>query len=329
MTYVRYLETGEYTGNGTSQSISIGWRPALVVTAKMKNTGPGSRKGLVFKIDTMPNDEVVISNFNWTEIDNAITITDDGFSVNNQNMVNRNNEDVAWFAIRSGIHTFTGSYVGSSPTNTLLDIQSDLGYFLLANTTDIEMGMKTDWMNDDPDLAGGAGVWYWQGDGGGGDVDQVRGVLFSGASLSGLAPSYPVGNPSMSGLANTNGSDYYWFMTNEYTEGNIWKTNYHEGGNGATSGIRTGSTQLGASYYYFGDNSSPQSFDLGFQPSVVMIIMDRCFSCKINTMPAALYAFTGYGRYDYKDGITILSNGFEIDNAELQAADYYYVYAWR
>jgi len=85
------VATGSYTGNGASQSITVGWQPKHIIII--------SDKGKVsIKNDFMPDDDFS-HNGTW-ETTGGITITSTGFDVGDINGINKKNDTFYWTAYR-------------------------------------------------------------------------------------------------------------------------------------------------------------------------------------------------------------------------------------
>ncbi len=90
-------ETGEYTGNGTSQTIIVGWQPTIVTVFRW--TGGAER--VCFKMSSLADDDYAILA-SKADLDSAdgITIISTGFTVGSDWEVNDNGETFYWTAIR-------------------------------------------------------------------------------------------------------------------------------------------------------------------------------------------------------------------------------------
>ncbi len=72
------IETGTYTGNGTTQSVAIGWQPALVMTFSTRGGAPAG-KGLTVKVPDMAGDDVMIcSTVALFDVADGVTLTSTG-----------------------------------------------------------------------------------------------------------------------------------------------------------------------------------------------------------------------------------------------------------
>lgn len=116
MSLNRVIETGTYVGNGTTQTITIGWQAGSLFVCSSRSAGGPSQRGIGFKF----GDPSVISGPNYTRIQstsaiglNGITVTTTGFTVGSNDAVNRNGEIYHYAAIRNGPHLDNNTYTGT------------------------------------------------------------------------------------------------------------------------------------------------------------------------------------------------------------------------
>lgn len=139
MSLNRVIETGTYTGNGSTMTITIGWQPVFVFIASTRNSGPTSQRGAGFKLTTMTGDDWLdLSTDGVYRTVNGVTINSTGFSVGSSLQINRNNTVFHWFAVRDGPHLDTGQYIGSGSTNALVHGRQP-GFMLVADQTDSDL----------------------------------------------------------------------------------------------------------------------------------------------------------------------------------------------
>lgn len=106
------IETGKFTGDDISESVVIGWEPALVWIAS-EHTGTSGAWSL--KTSDMPGDDYMQrSTAAVFDTANGITITSVGFDVGSDVFINRNATDMHWVAIRKGPSIDTGQYTGDA-----------------------------------------------------------------------------------------------------------------------------------------------------------------------------------------------------------------------
>jgi hypothetical protein len=141
----RIIETGSYTGNGSSQTITIGWQSSIVFTMSNRTAGGATQRGLGLKFASMASDTFVKAQATTGFDTDGITITSTGFSVGGDNSVNRNGDTYYWCAIRDGHYVDTGSYTGGGGTTTVT-INRQPGYIFHARdgsgATPDEMSVK-------------------------------------------------------------------------------------------------------------------------------------------------------------------------------------------
>lgn len=118
-----HVDTGSYTGNGTSQSISIGWQPVEVILVSERTTGPTGGRAMAFKDSSMPDDDYLrCANTTAMETANGLTLTADGFSVGSDQLVNNSGTVFHWIAFRQSswaeVVTYTGDGVGAGQAVT-------------------------------------------------------------------------------------------------------------------------------------------------------------------------------------------------------------------
>ena len=113
MTLNRIIETGSYTGNSSTQSISIGWQPAVVWIGSQQTTAPDSQQAFSIKTDTIAGDDFQSYDTDAQFITvNGITLTSDGFDVGSSPQINNSTQIYKWIAFRVGPQVDTGTYTG-------------------------------------------------------------------------------------------------------------------------------------------------------------------------------------------------------------------------
>lgn len=147
------LEVGTYSGNGSTQSISIGWQPAVVIILSSRRGGPATGRAFSLKTTTMAGDDFLASNTAGEYVTtNGVTLTSTGFDLGSEDQVNRNTVDFFWLAIREGPHISTGSYTGDASDPRTISVggkQPALVYLARTGTDDVlwhkNALMTTDW----------------------------------------------------------------------------------------------------------------------------------------------------------------------------------------
>ena len=114
MTQNNIFHTGSYTGNGGTQSISIGWQPALVLICSERSSGPSAGRAISFKTPDMAGDDFLECSADaiFTTV-NGITLTSDGFSVGSDDVINRSTTVFHFLAVRDHPAIDTGTYTGN------------------------------------------------------------------------------------------------------------------------------------------------------------------------------------------------------------------------
>lgn len=114
MSLNRNIDTGSYSGNGSSQTITIGWQPALVMVVSTRTSGPGAGRAVSFKLPGMASANSMFNNVEADYDTNGVTITSTGFSVGSEDGLNRSGVTFYWMAFRDSPALDYGSYAGSA-----------------------------------------------------------------------------------------------------------------------------------------------------------------------------------------------------------------------
>lgn len=110
------VANGSYTGNAGTQSISIGWQPAVVITFDTKGGTPGNR-ACSLKLPDMAGDDVLLCSTTAVFLTaNGLTIVSDGFDLGSDQRINGSGDTYHWIAFRAGPWLDTGTYTGDDPT---------------------------------------------------------------------------------------------------------------------------------------------------------------------------------------------------------------------
>ncbi len=153
MTLVRIMETGSYTGNGTSQSVTIGWQPGFVLTWSSKSGGNPNQRGAAFKATTMSGSNAIRVRQGTAFATDCVTLDSTGFSVGADDSVNRNGEVYHWVALRAGPTFDVASYTGTDPTDQVFTLNRQPTFLFHFDETVPHVGIKH------PDQAGDA---FWE-----------------------------------------------------------------------------------------------------------------------------------------------------------------------
>lgn len=106
-------DTGSYTGNGGTQTITIGWQPAAVIIVSARSGGPPGGRGANIKTTDMAGDQFFSLNTDAEmRSGNGVTLTSTGFSLGSDQLVNHGGETFHWWAIRESGALQTGVYTG-------------------------------------------------------------------------------------------------------------------------------------------------------------------------------------------------------------------------
>lgn len=124
MSFHRISESGSFTGNGSSQTVEIGWQPAFVMVGALKASGGNtSTRGFSLKLGNMPSSSTFYLRAAGVayEASGGITITSTGFSVGSQAIHNASGVTIAWWAIRDvpgfvELGTYTGAQLIADET---------------------------------------------------------------------------------------------------------------------------------------------------------------------------------------------------------------------
>jgi hypothetical protein len=126
MSFDRIIETGTYTGNGTTATVTIGWQSALIVIHS--TAGNAANRALTFKsTDMSGSTSIICSTDSLGLTTGGVTITSTGFTVGNKSVVNTNGQVYHWFAVQDGAHINTGTYVGNQIAGNFTYQTIDLG----------------------------------------------------------------------------------------------------------------------------------------------------------------------------------------------------------
>jgi hypothetical protein len=286
MTLIRNARTGVYTGNGSSQTVSIGWQPALVVIASARSTGPPTGRGLSFHILGMAAASMLTCSDDGTFFaSQGITLTSTGFSVGNEDVINRNTDTFYWAAWRQGPHVDVGTYTGDGvgPDSILLGPTSPVNHrtpgFVVVLRTTTAPTVFVSALNSFTPTAYNS---FFR-----------TSVVATPSSIDHVAGGFSVNND-----ANVSGETYFWAAIQ--------------------AGLNVG-TRMTVSQNYIGNDAAPRTLAIsGQQPQVVWLTpggLDYLWAFKTIDMPAGEHAQLAT-RYEYiSSGVTILSNGVQLADA--------------
>jgi hypothetical protein len=138
MSLEKIIATGSYSGDGASQSISIGWQPAMVMIVSSRTTGPSTGRGVAFKFADMAGDDFACCETEAVyTTSNGITLTSDGFSVGSDDCINKNAQTFYWVAFRECPAVDTGSYTGGGTGQTITTGRQPDAVFIFDSTSSV------------------------------------------------------------------------------------------------------------------------------------------------------------------------------------------------
>jgi hypothetical protein len=116
----RIQASGVYAGNGSSQTITIGWQPALIIISSDATGGPQTDRATSYKMASMAAAGYMSGNSSAEyKTSNGITITSTGFSVGSNDDINDSGDNFYWTAFRAGPWIDTGSYTGTGSNGSV------------------------------------------------------------------------------------------------------------------------------------------------------------------------------------------------------------------
>lgn len=237
MSFDPIIETGTYTGNAGTQSISIGWQPAVVLIASGKTTNPAKDQSFSYKTDTMGGDDFVSydTEVRLVTVD-GITLTSDGFDIGLEAKINNNTEPFFWIAFRAGPQIDTGTYTGNGVGGRQITTGRQPAFVVVLQTSGTE-SVSTKFGN----VSGPATHQF-----------QTINHFIEGINILSDGFDLQVGlSPPIDFLirVNIDTETYHWFAFYE----------------------SSGSTRNFELSTYTGDGSDPQTVVLGRQPKMVMV----------------------------------------------------------
>ena len=117
MSYQATVVTGSFTGNGTTQTITLPWTPAVVMLVN-SNTGTATHKGMAVKFDVMPTTGMFVfgsakSGTSGYITTNGLSFSGASFIVGSNLIINGNGDTIYWAAFKQGPWIDTGTYAGN------------------------------------------------------------------------------------------------------------------------------------------------------------------------------------------------------------------------
>ncbi len=274
MSYEPIIATGTYSGNGTSQTITIGWQPAMACIVSRRTAGPSTGRAISWKFNTMITDNFLemAASANWITA-NGITVTSTGFSVGSENTINNSGTTFDWFAIRAGPQVATGTYVGDGVIGRSFAVtgwQPELMFLVQSSGTT-------------------RGGWKGAAMGANDAFDYAAQIAFSTVALALASNGFQTGSANP---FNTSPEDYHWFAATLETVTRSFRTVTYSGDGAADQTITLGQQPK---FVWILDSTGLTA------------------GCKIDTMPAEDYGLLDTN-YTYEagtaTGIQITSTGF-------------------
>lgn len=302
MSFTRIIETGTYTGNSSTQSISIGWKPAAIWIASSQTTNPNSQHSWSIKTDTMPDDDFQSndSDSRYVTVD-GITLTADGFDVGASPKINKDTKMYFFIAFRSGPQVDTGTYTGD-----------DVGGRKITTGRQPAMVMTMEATGSDL-----ATVWKWANVAGRLSA-QFRSVIHVLGCIGILPDGFDLG-------VGTDGPQNFLIRVNVAGETYHWMALYEFDGS-------TRQFELGD---WNGNDADPQKITTGQQPKFVMVYGRTATSIQEWAFLSVDYpldrtSVITFGSHIYSSDterrMNILSDGFEANGILNESGqDYRYI----
>lgn len=173
------IQTGSYTGNGTSQTITIGWQPAFIQACSTRTAGGPNQRGWATKLPNQATSTAVKIQSTCVVTTDIITITATGFTVGADDSVNRSGETYHWWAIRDSSQVDSGTFVGTDPTDLTITLNRQPTWMWASNQTTDSIAFKTA-------QNAGSDIWRYTTSGGvvAGMTLAATGFTATGASLN-------------------------------------------------------------------------------------------------------------------------------------------------
>jgi hypothetical protein len=166
------IQTGTYTGNGTSQTITIGWQPAFIQACSTRTAGGPGQRGWATKLPNQATSTAVKIQSTCSVATGIITITATGFTVGADDSVNRSGETYHWWAIRDAPQVDSGQYVGADPTDVTVTLNRQPTWMWASDQTSDNIAFKT--AQD-----AGSNIWRYSTSGG-----TVAGMTFAATGFT-------------------------------------------------------------------------------------------------------------------------------------------------
>lgn len=300
MSLTSIIATGSFTGDGVSQSISIGWRPAAVWLISGQIGAPDVDRSWSIKTDTMPGDDFQANDTESRhETANGITLVADGFDVGSSVKINKLDVVYHYVAFRTG-HVSTGTYTGDGADGRKISTWKQPSLVMTMEATGADKATVWKWANVVDRLAA-----QFRADN---HVIEAVGIVSDGFEL-GVGTSPPSGFPIR---VNVSGETYHWMALYEF--------------DGSTRQLVLGD--------WNGDAVDPQKITTKLQPKFVMVYGQTRVSLQdwgfmVITYPfdrMSLIAGSHLFTNDPNERMTILPDGFEASGEWNEAGeDYRYI----
>lgn len=278
MTLTKIIETGTYTGNAATQSISIGWQPAMVLIASARVGGPQAGRAFSVKMPDMPDDDyLAVSTESIMQTANGISLVADGFDVGSDSKINNNTDAFHWIAIRAGPEVDSGFMEGDLfPPVVVSTGRQPVAIFHIRITGPGPNAENRIWIRIRPAPAT--------------EAFQFTTFPFEGGGLAEVADGFEA-----TGAAAANTHDFTWTALYDFV--------------GSTRHFETGT--------FTGANEASITITLGRQPKFVILYGDvntefgmKTITMGANDMGALEWQGARYAWDTSGNGITLTATGF-------------------
>lgn len=276
------IYSGRYTGNGTdTQTVSIGWKPALLITWSDDISATATSTGLAVKLGTVTGSDCLACQAT-SFLTQGISFNSDGFSVLAAAPFGENNRVYHYIAMRDSPSLMSGSYVGTGATMQVTTPMKVDSVFLIRFQGAVPSFVMK-FPAQDSTLTFRFGT----------DANQFQGISLRRTGSNGFTLTN-------NAIVNTRGETYHWVATSDV----VGSTSHFTGSKYAGDGILTS-----------------KLIELGMPPKFIIIAGTNdvvpIFAFSTNNKSSGS-TDDDYGKltsqyaYDTTDGITATSTGFMV-----------------